>query len=267
MNRFNNSLVVFFLIAFGGPWIGWSLIHLLGEGLPSQARLLLFYTGNFCSVAGFAAVYVDGGKEGVRELWRRCILVKAPPFWWAFVFLVPFLVTLGAIQVWALSGNETQMTNAWAIFLLFTPPLMRNLTTGPLGEEAGWRGYLLPKMMERYSPLVASLIIGVIWGLWHIPLYIDSVFASLSLAFLFTSGTVSYTIIMTVIFNHTKQSVFVAVIFHWFVNMLPAAILLMFDGPTGDDLIVQTAAGYAFVALGLVILTGKKLEFRRTQDG
>jgi len=256
-----KSLIVFFLIAFGIPWIGWSLIQVLGETLSPTQRILLFYTGDFCSIAGFAAVYVESGKAGVKALWQRCIQVRAPIFWWFFVFMVPFAVTLGSIYAWGLSGNHVGPANTAALLTLFTPALMRNLTTGPLGEEAGWRGYLLPKLLQKYSALTASIIIGLVWGIWHLPLYIDGIFSTLSGASVFTLNTIFFSIIMTTIFNHTHKSVFVAVIFHWFINMLPLAVLNMFEGITLEEIYTYVTVGYALVTIALILLMGKELKW------
>jgi len=147
-----------------------------------------------------------------------------------------------------------------ALLTLFTPALMRNLTTGPLGEEAGWRGYLLPKLLERHSGLMASVIIGVIWGIWHLPLYINSEFSTLSGATVFTLNTVFYSIIMTVIHNHTRSSVFIAVIFHWFINMLPIAVLNMYVGVTLDDIYTSSTVIYGLIAVVFVLAFGTSLK-------
>jgi len=262
MDRSTKSLIVFFLIAFGIPWIGWTLVQTLGESLSPTQRMLLFYTGDFCSVAGFVAVYVESGRAGVRALWQRCIQVRVPIFWWAFVFVVPFGITLGSIHAWGLSGHHVGPADSAALLTLFTPALMRNLTTGPLGEEAGWRGYLLPKLLQKHSALTASLMIGVIWGIWHLPLYIDGEFSTISGAAFFTLNTVFFSVIMTAIFNHTRKSVFVAVIFHWFINMMPLAVLNMYEGITLEDILSFMSIGYAFVTLVLILLMGKDLKWR-----
>lgn len=254
-----NPVLVFFLIAFGGPWIGWSLIQILGESLSPVQRLLLFYTGDFCSIAGFAAVYAENGRAGVKELWRRCIRLRVSGLWWFLVFLIPFVVTLCSIYAWGLLGNEVGSVRAVALLTLFTPALMRNLTTGPLGEEAGWRGFLLPRLLKSHSALTASIIIGVVWGIWHLPLYIDGIFSTAMGGVVFTLNTVFYSIIMTAIFNHTRGSVFVAVVFHWFINMLPVAVLNMYEGISQEAIYPFMTVGYGFVSLLLVLWLGKDL--------
>lgn len=103
------------------------------------------------------------------------------------------------------------------------PAALMALTTGPLGEEAGWRGFFLPRLLGRYSPLVASVILGVIWGIWHVPLYVHSVFAQVDTGVSFVTSTVCFSIIMTCLFFHTRGSVLLAILFHWTVNISPQA--------------------------------------------
>ena len=266
MDRSTKSLIVFFLIAFGIPWIGWTLVQTLGESLSPTQRMLLFYTGDFCSVAGFVAVYVESGRAGVKALWQRCIQVRASIFWWAFVWLIPLGMAVAAVYAWGLSGNHVGPANTAALLTLFTPALMRNLTTGPLGEEAGWRGYLLPKLLQKYSALTASIILGVIWSFWHLPLYITEVFSTLSGATLFTLGTIFSSIMMTAIYNHTKKSVFFAVIFHWLINMMPYAVLNMYEGITFENILYYMIVGYGIVSIVLILLMGKDLKWRKSAD-
>ena len=80
-----------------------------------------------------------------------------------------------------------------------------------VGEELGWRGYALPRLLERFSPLVASLILGVIWWLWHLPTFFIAgtpQFRQPVVAFLIM--TTAYSILMTWIFLHTHGSVLIA---------------------------------------------------------
>ena len=94
-------------------------------------------------------------------------------------------------------------------------------TTGPLGEEAGWRGYLLPRMLVRYPPVATSLMLGLVWAVWHYPLYVNSVFASGFWAAAFVINVVALTFLMTVLWHRTRGSLLLAVLFHWTVNVSP----------------------------------------------
>src|SRR5574337_857223 len=72
-------------------------------------------------------------------------------------FLITFAITwgFGALAIFL----PAQFL--WLLFYL--------LTTGPLGEELGWRGFALPRLLKRFNPFVASLVLGAIWGVWHLP--------------------------------------------------------------------------------------------------
>ncbi|MCP4299765.1 MAG: CPBP family intramembrane metalloprotease [Gammaproteobacteria bacterium] len=261
-----NPLVVFFLIAFGVPWVGWTFLQVFGENLTPLQRILLFYTGDFCSVGGFIAAYTESGRAGVKALWQRCIRVRVSPLWWLLVFLIPFSVALFGAHIWAFAGNEIGPASPSGLLILFTLPLLRNLTTGPIGEEAGWRGYLLPKLLEKFSALTASIIVGFLWGIWHLPIYISEIFSSVSGAASFVISTIFISIVMTAIFNHTKRSVFVAIIFHWFVNKLTLAVLNMYEGVTLEDVFPFLNVGYGLTCVVLVLLMGVDLKLRTSKN-
>ena len=88
-----------------------------------------------------------------------------------------------------------------------------------LGEEVGWRGYALPALQARYSALIASLILGVMWALWHLPVFFnpDTSYSDLPF-FLFVAFLVPVAILMTWLFNSTAGSVFMAMLFHAVMN-------------------------------------------------
>nr|WP_255604433.1 CPBP family intramembrane glutamic endopeptidase [Oscillochloris sp. ZM17-4] len=94
---------------------------------------------------------------------------------------------------------------------------------GPLGEEVGWRGFALPRLQARHSPLVASLLLSVVWGLWHAPLHLQGVYHGI-----FPDGlpgillrivtTVPTTVLFTWCFNRTKGNLWLVVLLHTAVN-------------------------------------------------
>jgi hypothetical protein len=137
------------------------------------------------------------------------------------------------------------------------------LVTGPLGEELGWRGFALPRLQERTGPLAGSLILGVLWAAWHLPLFfipewtgsIDP--AVLMLAYF--SWVVPFAVFMTWVFNHTKGSLITATLLHTALNaaigLVPMGILLV-----PNDLFLQ-AKIYAPLAIVLIIVTRGKLGY------
>lgn len=241
-----QSLWLFVLIGFGLPWIGWSIIAITGMG-TSPLRTALFYTGDFMSVAGLVATYRAGGGPALRALLRRC-LVGGGVGWWLFALFLPLAWQLAARLAWGAGHGGIGRIHPSGLLAFVAPGALLAFTTGPLGEEAGWRGYLLPRLLIRFSPIVACLILGVAWGIWHYPLYVNSVFASLGGAGNFVINTVLFTILMTVLFYRTRGSLVLAVLFHWSVNVSPGvASRLLPAVPDGDDVFRL----YELAAVGL----------------
>lgn len=261
MSHLKNPMVLFFLVAFGGPWLGWSSIHILGMTEPSALRTALFYTGNFCSVGGFVALYAKGGKAGLIDLLKRCVRFNVPLTWWGIALFVPFLITFIAYLLTGMSGNGIGLIDPAGLWVYLTPAVLMNFTTGPLGEEAGWRGYLVPELLKKNNAIVVSLIVGFLWGIWHIPLYIDSVFSTFSGGLIFTINTMLTTVIMTAILLHTRGSILVAVIYHWLINATPQVVGRMFvDVERSDDLQLISIGVEAVVMFIFIAVLGKNLK-------
>jgi uncharacterized protein len=92
------------------------------------------------------------------------------------------------------------------------------LILGPLSEEIGWRGYALGRLQTRWNALISSLIIGLVWALWHLPLFlmVGTSQHELRLPFIgFLVGFMANSVFYTVLYNNTKQSLWSAILFHW----------------------------------------------------
>lgn len=242
-----RSVRVFFLIGFGVPWIGWSLIAITGLG-PSPLRTALFYTGDFATIGGLVATWVAGGGPALRALLHRCLRGARVP-WWLMALFLPLLWQLVARLFYGLLHGTLATFDPTGLAVLLTPATLRAMTTGPLGEEAGWRGYLLPRLLARYSPLVASLILGLLWDIWHYPLYARSVFAAWASVFSFSVSVLCFAVMMTVLFLRTRGSLLLAVLFHWSVNVAPQVADRML--PVGID---EDSDALRFYELGAVVL-------------
>jgi membrane protease YdiL (CAAX protease family) len=127
--------------------------------------------------------------------------------------------------------------------------LVGQLILGPLGEELGWRGYALPRLLQRFSPLAASLILGVIWGVWHLPSFFVSSLVQSSLAIpVFLFGALCMSILATWLYLHTGGSVLITVLFHLAFNASLSAFGASFAGLT---------TAMAACALLAVVLDGR----------
>ena len=177
--------------------------------------------------AAFALTGATDGRNGVRELAARFVR-PGRSWWWPVLSLVlPLLVFLGAVRLRA-AGDATLPAPRWeqltAVALLGRVAFA--LPFGPLGEEAGWRGYLLPALEQKMSPLVASLVIGVVWTFWHLPMFWvpgvalpSSVAPSIGAIGLYLAGVTATSIVATALYHGSGDSLMVAVGYHLGTNL------------------------------------------------
>ena len=164
-------LIVFFVLAYVFSWWPWPLYAL---GL-SPSPIIAF--GPF--LAAILVLALTTGKGGVVTLLRRMVRWRVRPVWYAVALLLPVAISGGAallnVVVLGASAPSPAELGAWSglvptFFLLLLVPGI-----GGAWEEPGWRGYALPKLQGGHSALLASLILGVVWAFWHLPLMVAAV--------------------------------------------------------------------------------------------
>lgn len=129
------------------------------------------------------------------------------------------------------------------------------LLGGPLGEEFGWRGYALPVLQERYSWRVASLVLGMVWGAWHLPLFYRADTAQSHIPVgLFMASTVALSVLFAWLFNHTGGSVLPALVLHTAINAWAWVIPIMVM-PDGSNLRPYGLAVGLLVLLAVLCLS------------
>jgi len=215
-----KSIGPFLAITFGLTW-GIALLAIL---FPEQIYRFFgeFDTTNplyILAVYGpaFAAVILVLHHYGLRGLYhyvRRLTLVRMPPGWWVFLVLgIPLHYYLGAMIMGTYPGPFPYTTWYFAL-----PALLHMLLLGPV-EEFGWRGIALPLLQRRFAPLWAGLIIGVVWGVWHLPAFFIGGTPHSEWMFLsFFVGVISLSVIMTALFNASRGSILIAGLFHFQIN-------------------------------------------------
>lgn len=105
---------------------------------------------------------------------------------------------------------------------LLAPFSLANLWTGPLAEEFGWRGYLLPRVGRRLPPLAAGLVIGPIWALWHLPLFYDGPFAHVGSALSYVAWVTSWSVVMALVVTRSGGGVLPSILIHLLINIDPS---------------------------------------------
>jgi membrane protease YdiL (CAAX protease family) len=172
--------------------------------------------------------------------------------WWLAAIFLPTIWCLLAVIGFGISKGGIGTFDPGGVLRVLTPGTLIALTTGPLGEEFGWRGFLLPQFLKRFTPLVAALIIGVIWGIWHFPLYHTGIMGTLEGALGFTAMTVLLSLVMTVLFLKTKTSILIAVVIHWTINIMPGIVQSMFPSLITENSRVTFSGTWQFMAVAFV---------------
>jgi membrane protease YdiL (CAAX protease family) len=227
-------LVAFFLLAFALSWSVWIPAALASRGLfPLQVSpMLTSVLGTFGpSLAALILLGVTAGKKGVTALLRRLWLWRVGLHWYAFVLLWPALLSLAASGLAVLFGSPApdfahppllrfaslppQVNGIGLLVLLPVAFLQQFFLGSSMGEELGWRGYALPRLQARHSALLASIVLGLLWGLWHLPLFLTQGDERASIPFgWFLVSIVLAAIVYTWVYNHTQGSLLIALLFH-----------------------------------------------------
>jgi membrane protease YdiL (CAAX protease family) len=172
-------------------------------------------------------------ERGLNDLLNSLTRWRINPLWFLVaLFLMPALRIVGMLITSLIDGTSL---SSWFISLE-NQPIMRNLALiffatalygGPLGEEAGWRGFALPQLQKHFDPLLSSVFLGLIWGFWHLPLhvtgYYDQVFGSPWNGLLLRIFTnIPLAVIFTWLYNRSHGNLLIMVVLHTSVNVSSA---------------------------------------------
>ena len=221
----SNSLTYkYFIIAFTFSWIIWVPGILQSRGVISTPLHLYIFIimGSFGPfISSFYLTYRNESKSGVKRLWKRGFNFKIPIRWLAFIIILPLCIAGISLYLKILFGGEKPdlqlMSNPIAILVTF---VFLFFLGGSFAEEFGWRGYALDRLQKKWNALVSSLILGFIWGLWHLPLFFSEGLSQSYMPFwAFLIYTMSVSVLFTLFHNNTKGNILVALLFHTMGNL------------------------------------------------
>jgi uncharacterized protein len=211
----------YIVIAFAFTWTFWLLATLEARGLISSLPVPALFLGAFGPmVAAVVLTAQEGGRAGLRSLLSRVVHWRVAPFWYGVALLGPIVLTLGAMALHVLLGGQPPdlLAMVGALPTVLALSVYMFIQVG-IGEEIGWRGYALPKLQTGYSALVSSVILGVLWALWHLPLFFNPATSYSNTPFwVFLVFLLPFPIVYTWIFNSTGGSVLMAMILHAVTN-------------------------------------------------
>lgn len=268
MSKDTRNLLIFFGLTFIWTWAFYAPLVITGNS-PYQMpwMILLILGGAGPSIIGLALVFLTYDREKRRDYWRRCFS-RISLFWWLVIlFIFPLIFALSILVDRALGGSNpgmTQLQDLIANPIMLPMVILMGFLSGPLSEELGWRGYALDPLLKRFGTLGGSVILGIIWGVWHLPLFFmpatwhGQMGFQLAGFWTFLVMSIGLTLIMTWVYRSTNRSILSAVCLH-FASNFTANLLL----PVSNNVEFLRAA----LMLGIGMIACVLLENRTRQPG
>jgi membrane protease YdiL (CAAX protease family) len=258
----NSSPWIFFILTFIFTWVFWRPAGMINlERYSTLSKILHYVGGAVPTLVALYLLYRYNTSIERQDYWQRLIDFKRiSKGWYAVIFLtVPMLTMIGII----LGGKGVEFEAATTIIenpFSLIPFAVFLLLFGPLPEEMAWRGYALDGLQSRWNALAASLILGFLWTIWHLPLFLinGSYQHGLGIGtpqfWLYMLDKIPQSILITWIYNNNRRSTLSAVLFHFMVNFVGELLDLSLLGE-----IIYIVAWWIMAAVVVIVWKPQKL--------
>jgi membrane protease YdiL (CAAX protease family) len=221
-----HKLTAYLITTFLFTWTFWIIAFTSNNlSLNGSFRIIGSFFPSIMSII-FTSYYY--GTNGIKKLLRNLTIWKVNPLIYAFIFLYTAASLYVPSFICSILGlnYKIQIANHISSFKLTSP-----ITTvicfiaimifgGPLGEELGWRGFVLPKLKKKFNPVISSIILGFIWTFWHAPMFYFRI-SGYNVSFIvYLLETIWLTTIFTWLYNNTKGSLLIIILYHSFDNFV-----------------------------------------------
>ena len=225
---------VYFVATYAWTWLFFGIAYLVGVSAESNnltgiGLILLALSGP--AVMGIIFANLALNKEGRRDYFRRIIDFKRISL--KFYLIILLVIPVICIIVAKLSGYWDTYSFSHKLPSLFL--LILSVPAAPILEELGWRGYVLDRLQEKYSALKSSLILGALWGPWHLPAFFlsGSIFGLISFAsmifWLYMIHAIVMSVFFTWVYNNTARSTLSAILLHMVMEFCANTGLIPWD--------------------------------------
>lgn len=261
-NRQNNNIIPFFILTYIISWALWtpSILNSKGVAVPGIFLLIAQFALLGPSVAAIILLGKSNGKLGIKSLFRSAWNWKFNKLWLIPTLLLPAAMIGVTLLIRPLfDATPFQMGEPFAPLPIFI--ILMFFMGGPL-EEFGWRGYAQPRLLQRHSFIISSLILGFMHGLWHLPLhFMEGTVQSAMPLWEFIAVTTVGAFIYAWIYKRTNGNLMLMLLHHWAGN-LSAALLVYWQTSAGRWIffIVQ------LVVVLLILILDKKHLCNQNED-
>ena len=261
----------FFALAFGFSWLVWlpAVLGNLGFISHSVERFAgtLSILGLFGPMFGACIlIYRDGGWRGIGLFLQRVLSFRFRARWWCAIVLLPISIQAAAHYLPQITRGAPPPPGTSSPWGFLTALAMTTLLGGGQ-EEIGWRGYALDRIQSRFSALSSSLILGMFWACWHIPLWLMPGTSMPSTPFMpFVLALLALSVILTWIYNNTGKSVGASMLTHGTTNAAHALFPIFVAPGSGQPVYTSWALVCALVVVLITTRWGAATLARRNPD-
>lgn len=247
-----HPIVAFYILAFMISWFGYFPQVAYTYGLfPFQSILFFVIGGLGPTIAAIIMASVLYGKNGSKELFKPFTYWRVSIRWYLVAFFANAVIWFLIISLPSGISLDIGKIGAWSIL----PPIFLANIFMNMWEEVGWRGFALPRLQFKYSAVTSSIIVGTMWGLWHLPLLLMKDYPMADYPIIpFFIGIIASSVLYTLIFNNTRGSLLLVTLFHAAGNTTGS--FLEKGISSVPDFIVYEAVIMSIVAIVIVIIFG-----------
>ncbi|MBI9051177.1 MAG: CPBP family intramembrane metalloprotease [Anaerolineaceae bacterium] len=253
-----NPLLAFFMLTYIIGWTPYTLRHTAAESISMGIV-------NFSpAIAGIIVLGLTQGKEGLQALFGSLFRWKVKIKWYLIALFAPILLEVLAYVVQRIVGNidsTRQLGDFFRIFQTQLPVVLAFLfflVILTAGEELGWRGFALPRLIKRFGAFWASVLLGIFWGIWHLPMYWLPGSNQYGIPFFgYVLACIGYSFIYTCLYRGSGGSVLLACVYHGASNLVLNFGHILFPEVISNLYISLIAV--ALTALIVVLVSGKQI--------
>jgi uncharacterized protein len=256
-----RGVSVFLLSTLLGSWVPWTVLLVTSaDPFAGPVATTLWILGGYGpTVAALLTARIVDGRAGLRHLLaglRRWRVGR-----WYLTLVLPLAVAPAAVLATVAAGPAVLELAGSGHWVLLPAMLAGGVLFGGF-EEVGWRGYLLPRLQPSMGSVAASVVIGLVWALWHAPLFLLQTTAQASFdPVAFTLHAVALSLVLTWLYDGSGGSVLLAVLFHGAVNGAYEAVIGGIAPEAIDGFLAPAAAAFLLVTvvarLGRVVMRGR----------
>lgn len=265
-------IALFLIAAFVITYVGGIAAYLLLKKTQAFIGTDVAYINDWLlkfgpSLAGLLSAWLVAGSRGMRDLLGRLIRWRAAPLLYLIAVVFPSAAFLLVLLLRGHASELGTVAPVAALGVFAMQMLIHTFVGGGLGEEIGWRGFLLPRLCARYSPLIASLLVAIAWFVWHVPGYLLTDKAEADPILPFAVMVFPMSIVLTWLYFRAGESLLLPVLMHASINASFYSMVLLLPKMTqsaGFQPTYDWMLAGVWCVLAIVILAGAGRQLGRS---